>query len=95
MIILYTWFDYFGTLCVGVETPTYKLVSEIIIEKKSIVSKNPAVILKRQAFETLTNRLCSESDQWWNHFFRRNKKQTTRSVFLINGSGTWIRTTIR
>lgn len=21
----YSWFDYFGTLCVGVETPTYKL----------------------------------------------------------------------
>ena len=30
----YRWFDYFGTLCVGVETPTYKLISFLIIIAK-------------------------------------------------------------
>ena len=39
-------------------------MSEIILEKKSIVSKNPAVVLKHQAFDLNTNRLCSESEQW-------------------------------
>ena len=33
-----------------------------------VAVKNPAVILKRQAFETHFNRLCSESEQWWNLF---------------------------
>ena len=32
----------------------------------SAQSKNPAVILKRQALEVYTNRLCSESDQLGN-----------------------------
>ena len=33
-----------------------------------VAVKNPAVILKHQAFEAHFNRLCSESEQWWNLF---------------------------
>ena len=31
--------------------------------------KNPAVILKHQAFWVFINRLCSESEQLWNLYF--------------------------
>ena len=39
MISCYRWFDYFRTLFVGVETPTYKLTKDFFSNPKNFVDK--------------------------------------------------------
>ena len=39
LISCYRWFDYLGTLFVGVETPTYKLTKDFFSNPKNFVDK--------------------------------------------------------
>ena len=41
LISCYRWFDYFWTLCVGVETPTYKLyINQLEISESKMLFKH-------------------------------------------------------
>lgn len=41
LISCYRWFDYFGTLCVGVETQTYKLyINQLEISESKMLFKH-------------------------------------------------------